>query len=102
VDELITPFRAGYSDFHIYNQYTLASPHRERILRALGEAKIGHCVYYPIPFHKQPCFADLGYERNACPVSAKAADEVFSIPIFPELTQNELDEVVSVILKALA
>lgn len=102
IDGLTTPYRADYSDFHIYNQYTLASARRARVFEALQKARIGHCVYYPIPFHLQTCFADLGYDKNDCPVSSKAAGEVFSIPVFPELTQAELEEVVLVIKKALA
>lgn len=102
IDSLTTPYRADYSDFHIYNQYTLASDRRVRVFDALKKAEIGHCVYYPIPFHLQACFAELGYSKGDCPVSTRAAGELFSIPVFPELTQAELEEVVEVIKGALA
>ena len=77
VDAIRTPVVKDYSTFHIYNQYTLASPKRDAIVAGLNEARIGNCVYYPIPFHKQQCFADLGYKPGDLPESSRAADEVF-------------------------
>lgn len=97
VAHIRTPVVKDYSTFHIYNQYTLASPKRDAIVAGLKEANIGHCVYYPIPFHKQECFADLGYKPDDLPESSKAADEVFSIPIYPELTADEQQEVIATI-----
>lgn len=97
VPNIMTPAVKDYTTFHIYNQYTLVSPKREKILKGLDEAKIGYCVYYPIPFHKQPCFASLGYRPNQLPVSARLADQVFSIPIYPELTSAEQEEVIETI-----
>jgi dTDP-4-amino-4,6-dideoxygalactose transaminase len=94
VDGLRVPVVKGYTTFHIYNQYTLASPKRDAIVAGLNDAKIGNCVYYPIPFHKQTCFHDLGYTPNDLPESSRAADEVFSIPIYPELTAGEQLEVI--------
>lgn len=102
VADLTTPHRAEYSDFHIYNQYTLASPKREQVLNTLAEVKIGHCVYYPLAFHLQECFADLGYDPEAFPVTRRASAQVFSIPVFPELTPDEQDEVIRVLKSAVA
>jgi dTDP-4-amino-4,6-dideoxygalactose transaminase len=99
VENIRTPVVRDYSTFHIYNQYTLASPKRREILHGLDEAQIGYCVYYPIPFHKQECFKSLGYDAVEFPQSNKAADEVFSIPIYPELTGKEQDEVIETIIK---
>lgn len=99
VEHIRTPVVKEYSTFHIYNQYTLASPKRDAIVAGLNQAKIGNCVYYPIPFHKQECFADLGYKSDDLPESSRAADEVFSIPIYPELTAEEQQEVITTIKK---
>jgi dTDP-4-amino-4,6-dideoxygalactose transaminase len=59
-------------------------------------------IYYPVPFHKQDCFADLGYKPSDFPHSSKAADEVFSIPIYPEMTAAEQTEVITVLKRILS
>ena len=63
----------------------------------LQERGIGTSVYYPLPLHLQPCFAYLGYQQGACPESERAAAEVISIPIYPELTRAQLDEVAAAV-----
>jgi dTDP-4-amino-4,6-dideoxygalactose transaminase len=95
-----TPIVKDYATFHIYNQYTIAVPNRDEVMAKLKEKKIGCYVYYPIPFHAQECFRYLGYRPEQFPNSTKAAKEVFSIPIFPELTSAEQDEVIATILSA--
>ena len=97
VPNLVTPVAKEYSTFHIYNQYTLASPHRDKIIGGLNDAGIGNCIYYPLPFHSQKCFADLGCQEADYPVSSKAAKEVFSIPIYPEMTEAEQQEVIETV-----
>jgi dTDP-4-amino-4,6-dideoxygalactose transaminase len=98
VPGLVTPVVKDYATFHIYNQYTLASNKRDAILAGLQAAEIGHCIYYPLPFHRQACFADLGYAPGDFPVCNKAADQVFSIPIYPELTDDEQREVIDTVI----
>jgi dTDP-4-amino-4,6-dideoxygalactose transaminase len=102
IPDLRTPVVKDYSTYHIYNQYTLASPKRDRILEGLQKAEIGHCIYYPLPFHRQQCFADLGYKEGDFPVSNQAAAEVFSIPIYPEMTPDEQQEVIATVRKLAA
>jgi dTDP-4-amino-4,6-dideoxygalactose transaminase len=99
IDSITTPKVMDYSTFHIYNQYTLASPNRDKIMSGLEKAKIGCAIYYPVPFHKQDCFSYLGYKPDDFPISSKAADEVFSIPVYPELTVKEQDEVIATVIK---
>lgn len=97
IADLKTPKVMAYSTFHIYNQYTLASPKRAQIEKGLQEAGIGHCIYYPLPFHRQVCFESLGYKEDAFPVANKAGNEVISIPISPEMTADEQQEVIRTI-----
>ena len=81
----------------IFNQYTLRVARRDELKKHLGAKGIGHSVYYPLPLHLQPCFAYLGYAAGACPEAERAANEVVSLPIYPELTRAQLDEVVAAV-----
>jgi dTDP-4-amino-4,6-dideoxygalactose transaminase len=97
VPNVMTPVVKEYTTFHIYNQYTLACTQRDSLLAGFRESGIGHCIYYPIPFHKQECFATLGYRPDDLPVSSKAVEEVLSIPVYPELTEEERSKVIETI-----
>jgi len=81
----------------IFNQYTLRVDHRDALQACLKAKEIGSAIYYPLPLHLQPCFEYLGYREGTCPESERAAREVISLPIYPELTRAQLDEVVATI-----
>jgi dTDP-4-amino-4,6-dideoxygalactose transaminase len=81
----------------IFNQFTIRADRRDALQEHLKRREIGTAIYYPLPLHLQPCFAYLGYKQGACPEAERAAREVISIPIYPELSQGQLDEVVGAI-----
>jgi dTDP-4-amino-4,6-dideoxygalactose transaminase len=83
---------------HVFNQYTLRVRDRDRLKAALDAAGIGNAVYYPVPMHLQACFASLGYEPGDFPCAEQCSAEVISIPIFPELTNAEREQVAQTIL----
>jgi dTDP-4-amino-4,6-dideoxygalactose transaminase len=81
----------------IYNQYTIRVAQRDALQAHLKAKGIGSNVYYPLPMHLQPCFAYLGYKQGQFPESERAAKEVLSLPVYPELTHAHLDEVIAAI-----
>ena len=81
----------------IYNQYTLRVAKRDALQSHLRDKEIGSAVYYPLSLHLQPCFEYLGYKRGAFPESERATQEVISLPVYPELKQSQLDEVVDAV-----
>ncbi len=90
---------------HIYHQYTLRLPRsldRDRISAKLTERGIGHAIYYPRSLHLQPVFADLGYETGDLPISERVTEEVLSLPIFPELREDEVEAVGAALCEAVA
>lgn len=82
---------------HVYHQYTIRSPRRDALQKHLTNAGIGSGIYYPLPLHLQPCFRDLGYREGACPAAERAAKEVLSLPISPEMTEEQQDYVIQTI-----
>ena len=81
----------------IYNQYTLRAERRDDLQTFLKKRGIGNSIYYPLPLHMQPCFAYLGYEEGDFPESERASKEVVSLPVYPELTDSQRDEVISAV-----
>ncbi len=95
-----TPPAMAYAR-HVYHVYAIRTGQREAWQEALNAQGIQTGIHYPIPVHLLPAFADLGYRAGQFPHSERAANEVLSLPMFPELTDAQAEEVVRA-LKGLA
>ena len=96
VPEIRTPAIDAANE-SIYNQYTIRTEPRDALQAHLKAKEIGTAIYYPIPLHLQQCFAYLGYKQGAFPESERASKEVLSLPVYPELTQSQQDEVIAAV-----
>ncbi len=88
-DPVKTPVIRNYNT-SIFNQYILRVPKRDELRGFLKENNIGCEVYYPLSLHEQECFGDLGYKRGDFPESESAADETIALPIYAELTDEQI------------
>ncbi len=99
-DGVITPTVREHNKC-IFNQYTIRVPNRDDVRAKLGEKGVPSVVYYPLSMHQQPCFASLGYSTGDFPESEKAAAEVLSLPIEPELSDEQISYVAETIKSSL-
>ncbi|MBI3355082.1 MAG: DegT/DnrJ/EryC1/StrS family aminotransferase [Nitrospirae bacterium] len=93
---IITPSEPeGY--YHVFHQYSIRTSKRDSIQKGLTEAGIASAIYYPVPLHLQESYKDLGYKKGDFPVSEAIASDIISLPMYPELTEAQIDEVCKVI-----
>jgi len=86
---------------HVFHQYTILTDNRDRVMKSLADAGIASAVYYPIPLHRQEVFA-AACRGLSLPVAESVAGRCMSLPIFPEMTDGQVEEVVATVKKALA
>ncbi|KUG24930.1 4-keto-6-deoxy-n-acetyl-d-hexosaminyl-(lipid carrier) aminotransferase [hydrocarbon metagenome] len=89
-------------NFHIYNQYVVRVKHRDELRAFLTKKLIGTEIYYPIPFHLQECFSYLGHSKGDFPISEFCADTSVALPIYPELSGEQINYVVDSIKEFLS
>ena len=93
-NDLVTPLAKDYNE-HVYHMYILQSENREEVIAKLKEAGIATGVYYPVPLHLQKVYKDLGYKEGDMPVAEYLSHRTFAIPVYPELTKEQVDYIIS-------
>ncbi|MFC1557967.1 DegT/DnrJ/EryC1/StrS family aminotransferase [candidate division KSB1 bacterium] len=94
--DVVTPKVADYSK-HVYHIYCIRSKVRDKIIIALNDHNIAAGIHYPIPLHLQPCYEYLSYKKGDFPVTEKITQEILSIPIYPELTDEQINLICRII-----
>ena len=83
----------------IYHQYTVTVKQRDELQKYLAENDIGSAVFYPKPLHLQDCFEQFGYKKGDMPIAEKLSNEVLSLPVYPELSKGQIEDVAGTILQ---
>ena len=94
IPRIVTP-KTLPGNSHVFHQYVIRIPKRDQARLFLEKRTIATAVFYPVQLHRQECFRYLGYAENACPNAAQASSEVLALPIFPEITRQQQDEVIA-------
>ena len=78
---------------HVYHIYAIRVQRRDQVLQALANRGVSCGIHYPVPVHLQEAYSSLGYARGSFPVAERCADEFLSLPMFPELTPEQVEYV---------
>jgi dTDP-4-amino-4,6-dideoxygalactose transaminase len=97
LDDRVTLPVVAPGNTHVYNQFTIRTPKRDDLSAYLTKKNIGNRIYYPVPLHLQECYETLGYHKGDFPVAEQAAQEVLSLPIYPELAPDQITYVAETI-----
>ena len=93
VDSVITPTEADYAK-HVYHIYAIRTKNRDALISALAEKNIFCGIHYPVPIHLQEAYKLFRYEKGDFPIAEKCAEELVSLPMFPELTGEQIEYIV--------
>jgi dTDP-4-amino-4,6-dideoxygalactose transaminase len=100
LDDVVRP-RTLDGNEHVWHLYVVRVPDRDRVLKELQAEGIGTGIHYPAPIHMTEAFADLAYAKGSFPVAERAAGELLSLPLFPEITTQQQERVVAALQGAL-
>ncbi len=101
IEGIITPKEAPYNK-HVYHIYAIRVKNRDFLLKALAEKEIFCGIHYPVPVHLQKAYEFLGYKGGSFPIAEKCASEYISLPMFPELTKEQIEYVAASIKELMA
>ena len=96
IENLVIPIEATYAK-HVYHVYAIRVKERVKLMQSLADRGIGCGVHYPLPIHLQEAYRDLSYKRGAFPIAERTAEEFVSLPMFPELTEAQIERVVDAV-----
>lgn len=97
---ILTPIQAEYAR-HVYHLYVVRTKDRNSLIKALAEKEITCGIHYPLPLHLQEAYRDLGLKKGSFPVAERVAEELVSLPMYPELSKLEIEAVASAIKQCL-
>ena len=100
VPGVAVPRTAAWGE-HVFHQYTIRVERRDQVQKFLAGERIASTVYYPVPIHMQPIYKHLGYRPGDLPESERAASEALSLPMYPELTEDQIKRVADTVTRAL-
>ena len=92
IEELVTPSEAGYAR-HVYHIYAIRVRERDEVIEMLAEMGVACGIHYPVPIHLQQAYRSLKYEAGAFPIAERAARQLISLPMFPELSPAQVEAV---------
>jgi dTDP-4-amino-4,6-dideoxygalactose transaminase len=97
---VLTPLEAP-GNCHVYHLYVIRTDNREGLRARLNEQNIGTGIHYPVPIHLQKAFAEFDFAQGSLPITEQVVSQILSLPIYPELTQNQAERVVEEVIQAL-
>ncbi|MEK6732043.1 MAG: DegT/DnrJ/EryC1/StrS family aminotransferase [Candidatus Omnitrophota bacterium] len=96
--DIVLPYEAEYAK-HVYHQYTVRVKNRKDVMEKLANEGVRTLIHYPIPVHLQECYKELKHKKGDFPIAEKCCEEIMSLPMYPELTEEEIRYVVNTFSK---
>jgi dTDP-4-amino-4,6-dideoxygalactose transaminase len=97
--DILTPVERS-NNRHVYTYYVIRTKKRDAVMQALKNNNIDAIIHYPLPLHLQPAFRNLGYKLGDFPIAEQAAHEILSLPLYPEMTTDHIQQIAEQVLRA--